>query len=258
MHRRQLAGLAWITVSVALSTREAAAAHVRPRFEPTDLELEDPGTVELDTQFGPSTGDSGDGRVFVPDYEIDLGLTERVELDFDGVLALEPLRTRTHLVIGEPSWLSTKIGLLDVKDVGPAQAAALGVQLGPRLSLGSDLHGVGYQALALAGLAAGPAQFVFNVGGGVDPAASGTNRRPYGAVGGVDITMDLDRHKRWQFLGEIGVSYYFAEYPKQLTTTAGFSRTIGCVDVSLIALASTGNADRWGTLLGISPKFSLF
>src|SRR5436190_20858536 len=65
-----------------------AARHVRPIFEPTDLELEDPGTMEADLQLGFVRGKDA-GRVVIPDVELDLGLTRVVELDLDGAYAIE-------------------------------------------------------------------------------------------------------------------------------------------------------------------------
>ncbi len=241
----------------------AHATSFRPRFEPTDLELEDPGTLELDLQLGPTTGDQGAGRFFLPDYELDVGLLPRFELDVDGAVALEPLSpepgAKTRLAIGEPLWTSAKIGIADVKDVGALDAAALGLQLGPRLPLAKDLRGAGYEALALLGLDRGNIHVVVNAGGLVDPRVGSARRRPLGFVGGLDLVLDVDEAKRWSLLGEAGGGYYVAEYPKQLTLTGGAAWDAGPATLSVIALYTPiGDADRLGALVGVSPKIKLF
>ncbi|HET9992365.1 MAG TPA: hypothetical protein VFQ65_27725, partial [Kofleriaceae bacterium] len=50
-----------------------AQANRHPQFEPTDLELEDPGTMELDLQVGFVKGTDAH-RLVLPDFEFDLGL----------------------------------------------------------------------------------------------------------------------------------------------------------------------------------------
>lgn len=249
---------------VATAPTNAGASSFRPRFEPTDLELEDPGTLELDLQVGPTTGDHGAGRFFLPDYELDVGLLPRFEIDVDGAAALEPLSPgnggdKTRLAIGEPLWTSAKVGLFDLKDVGPLDGTALGLQLGPRLPLAKDLRGAGYEALALVGLDRGAIHVVLNAGGLVDPAVSGARRRPFGVLGGVDLAIDLDAAKRWSLTGEAGGGYYLAEYPKQLTLTAGAAWDTAPMALSLIALYTPiGDADRFGVLAGVAPKITLF
>ena len=50
-----------------------ARTHVRRHFEPTDLELEEPGTTELDLETGFARSQDA-WRAVAPDYELDLGL----------------------------------------------------------------------------------------------------------------------------------------------------------------------------------------
>src|ERR1700710_472392 len=45
---------------------------VRPFFEPTDLELEKTGMVDIDVQVG-AVQSRGPARVVVPDFELDFG-----------------------------------------------------------------------------------------------------------------------------------------------------------------------------------------
>src|SRR6185295_2900966 len=89
---RRQALRACVALAIVFTATTAHAQH--RRFEPTDLEFEKPGFLEVDTQMGPTTGDfPKTGRIYVPDYEIDLGLTDRIELDLDGSFSIEPLRT---------------------------------------------------------------------------------------------------------------------------------------------------------------------
>lgn len=57
------------------------ARSVRRMFEPTDLEWEAPGESEMDVQLGLIRGPDS-YRLTVPDFEVDVGLTRQIELDF--------------------------------------------------------------------------------------------------------------------------------------------------------------------------------
>lgn len=260
---RKASAALFVLMTFSRATNAAPAMH---RFEPTDLELEDPGTVEVDLQLAATSGDrtatfrTGAGRLYAPDYEIDVGLSSRLELDFDGAFSLDPMRGGgTKLTASEPFWSSVKVGLLDLRDVGPAHAAAFGLQLGPRLPFGSDLHGVGYELIALANLDFGRAHLVFNAGGLVDPANGSERTRPRAAIGGVDVTVDLDPSKRWSFQGELGGGYFFAGSPHQLATTGGVAYDTGKMQWSLLTLISLqGPSDRVGLLLGLAPRIDVF
>ena len=75
---------------VLAGARSSHALPIRRLFEPTDLEVEDPGVAEVDLQLGPIRGPNS-WRLVVPDFEVDLGLTREVELEVDGaVLADKP------------------------------------------------------------------------------------------------------------------------------------------------------------------------
>src|SRR3569833_1453120 len=95
-----------------------ALAHAKrhPQFEPTDLELEAPGTMELDLQLGLVKG-SDAHRVVLPDFEFDLGLLETLELDIDGTYSIAGLPDGTPLFLDHSApdnlWVSAKIGLYD-------------------------------------------------------------------------------------------------------------------------------------------------
>src|SRR5262245_33332293 len=95
--------------------KTASAARSRPLFEPTDLELEEPGMMELDLQLGVVRSDVP-WRLVVPDVELDLGLTPDIELGIDAAYAIEG-PDDGRLVLDHPApdniWLSSKLGLLD-------------------------------------------------------------------------------------------------------------------------------------------------
>ena len=96
---------------VALAGESRAAGTSRSRFEPTDLELERPGTTEVDLQTGVLYGDGSAGlRLAVVDFELDLGLLPNVELDVDGAFSLNNLETPTPAFAGEALWTSVKLG----------------------------------------------------------------------------------------------------------------------------------------------------
>jgi hypothetical protein len=75
-------------LAVAISAPAGVSARPRPRFEPTDLEWEDTGVAEVDVELGLIRGPST-GRLMVPDFELDIGILDNVELNLDGAFALE-------------------------------------------------------------------------------------------------------------------------------------------------------------------------
>src|SRR5215831_19696756 len=128
--------------------REARARRgVRPLFEPTDLELENPGVVEMDLQVGAIRGpQSGPWRAVLPDFELDVGLLRNVELDLDGAYAIEGPATGPFSFdhpAPDSLWLSVKLGLLDFEDEG--RGLALGIQGGPKLPAAAGSRGVGFE-----------------------------------------------------------------------------------------------------------------
>src|SRR5690242_17343954 len=80
--------VAFAVVPALLVCGGVARGRPRPHFEPTDLDLEESGIIELDLQFGPLRGPDA-WRVVLPDFELDLGLTSNVELGLDGAYAVE-------------------------------------------------------------------------------------------------------------------------------------------------------------------------
>jgi hypothetical protein len=240
----------------------AHARRTRPLFEPTDLELEDTGVLELDTQFG-MIRSRGPARVVVPDFEIDLGLLPNLEIDLDGAYAIEgPPRGKFRLDHAAPDslWLAAKLGIFDARDESARTAFALGVQCGPKFPTAAGSHGLGTELLVLIGTSYARTHVVWNIGGFVDPDPDAQPGRPVGIEFGADVDIDLDSADVFSL--ELGASAvrFLSSDPHQLLSTAGVTWSpIPTLDLSLTALVGfLSGSDRYGLLLGVSPKFALF
>src|SRR5262249_6879227 len=157
------------------ATAGAEEHHHQPRFEPTHLQLEDPGVLDLDFQLGPVKGQDP-WRIVVPDFEIDLGILPYLELDIDGAWAFEGTSggsTFFDHTAPDNLWVSVKLGLLDTHEEDRHDAWALGVQLGPKLPGAPDTSGVGVEGLLLVGRYVDRTHVVLNLGGFWDPAVAG-------------------------------------------------------------------------------------
>jgi hypothetical protein len=248
------------TIAVALVSTTARAG-VHPRFEPTDLELEDSGTTEIDLQMGVVKGPDA-SRIVVPDFEIDLGILPNLELDLDGAYGVEGAPPRVTFLdhqAPENLWLSAKLGLWDHRDPVTKNSWAIGVQAGPKFPVAPDTHGLGGEALLLVGRMQGPVHLVAQVGGLVDPHLSGA-ARPWGIEGGLDLDLDLDHHDTWSLLGELGGLWYGSDDDPQLAATAGIQYSPNQkLDLSVVVLVGfLAGSDPYGLLFGVSPKFSLW
>jgi hypothetical protein len=223
------------------ATTAHAAKH--PRFEPTDLELEEPGTAEIDLQLGLVRGQDL-WRVVMPDFELDLGLISNIEIDLDGSYAIEG---GSHQ-LPDNLWPSIKLGLADW----------IGVQVGPKIPIAPDNHGVGVEGLALLGHTVGRVHVVVDVGGLVDP-RTGTMPRPVGLEAGADVELELVPNA-WSALAELGGVHYVSADADQLAVTGGVQYSPNAhVDLSLVALVGlAAGSDRFGILFGVSPKFGLW
>src|SRR5262245_39826459 len=140
-----------LSIAAALLFAESAAEAAKRRFEPTDLDLEDPGTLAVDLQVGLVRSD-GPMRIVAPDAEVGLAILNNVEVDVDFALAVEGPEhgpfSLDHLT-AENSWLAAKLGLADFRNEAARTAWALGLQLGPKVPLAPEARGVGYEALFL-------------------------------------------------------------------------------------------------------------
>ncbi|MFL5305089.1 MAG: hypothetical protein ACJ8F1_07735 [Polyangia bacterium] len=239
-----------------------AGARARPRFEPTDLEWEDTGVAELDLQFGPVRG-QGPWRIVVPDFELDLGLLPWLEIDLDGAYAVEgPATGPFSLDHSAPDalWLSAKLGVYGIHDAGGAFGAALGFQVGPKLPVAPGAHGLGVESLVLTGGMVGRLTAVLNLGGFIDPAPNAISGRQTGVEAGLDLQFRLDAQNRFGLTGELGGTHFISPDPDQLQATLGFVWSVRpTLDLSLTGLiGSLSGGDRYGLLLGVSPKVRLF
>jgi hypothetical protein len=247
------------TVTVALP-RAAFAA--KTHFEPTDLSLQDPGLLEVDLQLGMARSD-GPWRAVLPDAEINLGLTNRVEIDIDFAFGFEghPGRAFTFdHVVTDNVWLATKLGLWDQRDDVARTAWAFGVQLGPKLPVATGAYGIGYEALLLFGRTIRTTHLVLNVGALVDPGAEVARRRPIGVEYGLDLDQDLGRDSDFSILAELGGIHYFTPDPDQLQFTCGLQWSASdLLDLSLSGLIGLPpGSDHYAVLLGVSPKVRLW
>ena len=258
--RRHVA--AAIVLGALMCLPAAARAKPRPRFEPTDLEWEDTGVAELDLQFGPVRG-QGPWRIVVPDFELDLGLLPWLEIDLDGAYAVEgPATGPFSLDHSAPDalWLSAKLGVYGIHDTGDAFGAALGLQVGPKFPVAAGAHGLGVESLLLTGGMIGRMTAVLNLGGFIDPAPNATSNRQTGFEAGLDLRFRLDDRDRFGLTGELGGTHFISPDPDQLQATLGFVWSVRpTLDLSLTGLVgSLSGGDRYGLLLGVSPKVRLF
>ena len=249
--------LAWLAM-----LGHAQARRVRPLFEPTDLELEEPGVTEIDLQFG-AIKSQGPARVVIPDFELDLGLLPNLEFDLDGAYAIEgPSKGPFAFDHAAPDslWPSAKWGFFDTNDGDTGTAFALGLQLGPKLPVAPGAHGLGVESLLLIGTALRRAHAVWNAGAFVDPDPDATPGRPVGLELGVDFDLDLDAADVFSLEAGISGVHFFSHDPHQLLATAGLAWSpLDALELSLLGMVGfLEGSDRYGLLLGVSPKFRLF
>ncbi|MEI9940608.1 MAG: hypothetical protein WDO69_25615 [Pseudomonadota bacterium] len=240
------------------TTSNAYGAPRRRHFEPDDLELEQPGILDFDLQAGPVRGSAPSGtHVVLPDFEIGLGLTRRVELDVSGTFTLEREDGRRHLT-GDALWIATKLGLVDTQDA-QGNAWAFGLELGPRLPT-LDAAGIGYGALGLLGFTHRSVTLVLNAGSLIDPGPSLGEERPSSLVFGLDANVALDRRGQWSLQSELGFAHYLSSDPDELAFALGTTYAVSKrLDVSLTALTGLlPDTDHLGLLLGVSPQVGLW
>jgi len=254
--------LAWCVLLLCVSGPGVTRAAPVPRlFEPTDLEFEDPGGVELDMQFGPVRGENS-YRIAMPDAEFDLGLTSNIEFDIDGQFAIggpDSGNFQFNQVAPDNLWPSLKLGLLDFKEETADLAWAVGTQIGPKLPLAQGAQGVGFEGLLLFGCRYEQTYIILNMGGLRDPRLSGSSG-PSGFEMGVDLDHPIDAPGHWAVTGEIGAVQYVSSDRNQLTTTAGLAwRPSENLEMSVVGLYGwLAGGDQFGVLFGISPKFKLW
>jgi len=218
--------------------------------------------LDIDVQVG-VVRSPGPWRVVVPDFELDVGLLPWLEFDLDGAYAVEgPSSGPFSFDHAAPDslWPSFKLGLYDHPDHAAGQAWAFGAQLGPKIPVAPGARGVGGEGLLLAGFAGGRLHTVANFGAFIDPAPDAGANRPTGVEAGLDLVLDLDKAGRYSLTGELAGVRFLSDDPHQLLATAGVTWAAGqLLDVSLVGLwGFLAGSDRYGLLVGISPKVRLF
>jgi hypothetical protein len=257
-------GLASAALLAAMFAASPAWARrgIRPLFEPTDLELEKTGVVDIDVQVG-AVRSQGPWRVVVPDFEVDVGILPNLELDIDGAYAIEgPPEGPFSFDHAAPDslWVGAKIGIFDWSDDDAKSSWAMGLQIGPKVPVSRGSHGVGGEALLLIGHAFNRTHLVLNAGAFADPFPDPTSKRPIGVELGLDLDQDLDKAGRFSLTGEVSGVRFVSSDPPQLLATTGitFSATES-LDLSVVVLVGfLEGSDRYGALLGISPKIHFF
>ena len=244
------------------STSTVNARTLRPLFEPTDLEMEPTGLLDIDIQLG-AIRSPGPWRVVMPDFELDFGLLPNLELDLDGAYAVEGPSTGPFSfdhAAPDSLWPSLKLGLYDEHDGVTQRAWALGLQAGPKIPVAPGSHGIGVEGLVLVGYLLGPLHTVLNLGAFADPAPDASSGRPLGIEAGLDFELDLDNVNRFSLTGEVSGVRFVSDDPQQLLATAGLKWAASrSLDLSIVGLwGFLAGSDRYGALLGISPKFRLF
>ncbi|MDB4933950.1 MAG: hypothetical protein JWP87_922 [Labilithrix sp.] len=260
MNRRRAAALAAFAIVLACPGH-ANAQRTRRRFEPTDLRLQPAGVAELDLQAGVVTGEDGQ-RAFVPDFEASLGITPHVELEVDGAFGLDRLVTPELL---DNTLVALRLAVIDEPDAPESSSKwSGGVQAGPRLPTLPSTHGMGFEALAIAGRSTERIHVFVQAGTLVDPAEPVRGRRslvrPFGIEAGLDLDLDLDDRDVWSVTGELGGIHYLSPQRDQLHAAFGPSAQVSSsLELSLVGLVGIlPGGDRLGLLLGANSRFRMF
>lgn len=257
-YRRFGAGCAAL-VSLLMTGVCHARTHVRRHFEPTDLEFERSGTTELDLETGFFRSDDT-WRLVAPDFELDLGLTNWLELGVDGAFSIEGAPGRPFSfdhVAPDPLWPALKLGLLGAID-DEGRSYAIGAQVGPKLATAA-MHGVGFEGLLLAGAHAGRSDALLNFGGFTDPAPDGGSR-PIGFETSLAWSQDLDASGTYSLNCGLSAVVFTSADTAQLQATFGPTYSASeWLDVSVTALVGfLSGGDRFGVSLGVAPHLPIW
>jgi hypothetical protein len=257
--RRRIAVSCFVALAAPLVAR---AEHVAHRFEPTDMDMQPPGVLQFDLQAGLVKGQKA-VRLVVPDFEVNFGLAHNVELDVDGAVGVEGPEDGSfrfeHAAL-DNLWLSSKLGIFSWHDDAKKSSWAVGLQLGPKVPLADGVHGAGFESLLLLGRNIRRVHLVLNAGGLVDPGVEVSRKRPIGLEAGIDLNLDLNDEDTFSILGELGGILYFTGDPNQAGATAGLQWSPSeMLDLSIVGLVGfASGSDRYGVMLGVSPKVRLW
>ncbi|HXU83688.1 MAG TPA: hypothetical protein VN914_19980, partial [Polyangia bacterium] len=131
-----------------------------------------------------------------------------------------------------------------------------GVQVGPKLPVAPGTHGLGVEGVALAAFRSGPLEIALNLGAFREPPPD-TGPAPSGLESGLDLALDLT--PAWSVTGELGAVRFWSADPTQLVATAGITWAASeHLELSVVGLAGLRGADRYGLLVGLSPKVRLW
>jgi hypothetical protein len=245
--------------TIALLAQAVEGASRRPRFEPTDLDWAEQGTLEIDHQSAITYGAGRLGRRYVAsDFELNLGIRSNVEFDIDGGF-LRDNSGPVSLWMGDPLWTSVKLGLFDLHTRGAARAIALGVQLGPRLPTLRAGRGIGYAVLGLLGITVDSSIAVLNAGYLLDPGETVSSGRPSAMMLGLDLTQPLGARRQFALLGELGTVQYLSRDPNEYDASLGLAWDPNDhLELSVVVLGGQlASGDRLSLLLGVSPTIEL-
>lgn len=182
----------------------------RPVFDPEDLDMQDSGIVQLNA-LGGAQSDGGGFRIIAPDWELNVAVTDRLELGIDGALSLvfgKGLSGSPAQAQADNIWLSAKHLLVDIQQGKHKNAWAIGLQHGPRLPFAPDTYGLGYQVLGLVSRNIDQLRVVLNFGAFADPKVTGLVDRPLGLLAGLDATLLLDAAGIWELDPDLSFARY--------------------------------------------------
>lgn len=240
-----------LLMALTLLATTAEAKRRRATFFPKDLDMEQPGAVELDLRIGALRAGDATNWV-VPDLEMDIGVAPRLELGVDAQAGLDPAAGTWQAQ--DQLWISAKHLLWDAHDA--PRRAALGLQHGPRFGVVPGTWAFGYQAVGLLALDGDGGQVVLSAGAFVDPPEITTALRPAGVLIGVDSSLDLS--DAWDLAPSVALTGH----------AEGHVDAVAAVDLEL-ALAPWGTArvgvlggwqDRGrliGAAIGYAPRLQL-
>jgi hypothetical protein len=235
---------------LSLPQRAEARRFFRARFEPDTLELQQPGNLEIDWQMGGLYGDGVDGsRAIIPDLELDLGLTDWLEVDIDGAFSLTQLGGPHTQIGGDPLWTSLRFELLNVDD-DEGDEFGIGLQVGPRFRTFDNAKGVGLGSLLLIGGGSKRLHAVANIGAFLD------RDQAYAIAFGGDLEYDLERKHKWSLQAQLAGAHYFGDThgdddPDQIFILAGFGAQVSeSLELSMLLLTGPfARGDRIGALV---------